>query len=86
MKTGKVTKKSNEGSTNQKMFIDSSATFFSFFVSKYNHIKASRDVIGKEAIKPPQKEVFLLTSETITSKVADMAILIMYLSIYSLPF
>jgi len=84
-KKGKVTKNKREGSTNQKILIDRLETFLRSPVSMYNQIMANNEVIGKEAIKPPQNEALLPISEIITMSTAEIIIFIIYL-IMRFPF
>jgi hypothetical protein len=79
IKKGKVTKNNRDGRTNQKILIDRLDTFLRSPVSMYNQIMANNEVMGNEAIKPPQNEVLLLISEITTISTAEIRILRIYL-------
>jgi len=79
IKNGKVMKNNNEGSTNQKILIERLDTLSRSPVSRYNQIMANNEVMGKEAIKPPQNEALLLTSEIMAISTAEIRILRIYL-------
>jgi hypothetical protein len=76
-KTGKRTKKINEGITNQKIPCDSSAILVVSFVSIYIHTKASNDTSGMDARILPMVVLRLEISEIATNVSDDSIILIM---------
>ncbi len=76
-KIGNEMNSANEGITNQNILIDNPDIFSVSFVSIYNHVNASTDTIGIEAIIPPISELLLEISDISTIKIAVIANLIM---------
>ena len=58
------------------MLLDKSITFRASRVSQNNHINARKDVRGMEAIRPASSEERLAISETETTTIAVINILI----------
>ena len=73
---GKKIKKTKEGITIKNVALDRSITFWLSFVSKYNHIKAKKDVRGIETINPARSDDLLAISETKTTTIAVIIVLI----------
>lgn len=69
-------KKINEGMIIHNIELDSSITFWTFWVSLYSHMIASIDVMGKETIIAPNVGDFLLKVDTRAIIIADIIVLI----------
>ena len=76
-KTGKRTKKINEGITNQKIPCDNSAILAVSFVSIYIHTNANSDTNGMDARMLPMVVLRLDISEIATNVTDESNILIM---------
>ena len=71
---GSTINKTSEGSTNQKIPCDKAETCSISPVSRYNQIKARRDVRGKDANVAAKNELRLASSETATNTAAEKII------------
>ena len=70
--TGNNTNSTSEGNTSQKISALSAATFSVSPVSRYNHMKASKDVTGKDASSAPSSELRRAISDTAAISSADI--------------
>ena len=59
-----------------KVELDKSIIFWIFFVSQYNQIKAKKVVKGIETINPAKSDERFAISETITTTIAVIKVLI----------
>ena len=75
---GSAKKKIKEGSTTQKILVDRSITFCTFFVSLYSQMMARIDTSGSEANTAATGVNFLPSSDTPVIMSADTTILMMY--------
>lgn len=76
--SGNTKKKIREGRTTQKILVDRSMTFCTFFVSLYSQMMARIDISGSEASMAATGVNFLPSSDTPAMMSADTTILMMY--------